>query len=111
MTRKNKGARKISFGGTTTLNLLPTPYHPVPMVEGATTPQNSAMLAQKYANEQQNNMNNALDGGDGSEDVLPVVQFSGQNNAKTNEQSVALTNLMANMMAAGEGDADVTLHQ
>jgi hypothetical protein len=110
MTRKNRRTRKISFGGAT-LNLLPTPYHPVPMVEGATNPQSSAMLAQKYANEQQNNINNALDGGDGNEDGLPVVQFSGQNNTKTNEQSVGLTNLIANMRAAGEGDADVTVHR
>ena len=111
MRSRNRHTRKVSFGGNG-LNLLPTPYHPIALVSGATNPQSSAMLAQKYANEQQNITNNALDGGGEEElDGLPVVQFSGQNTAKSNEQSVGLTNLLANMRAEGEGDADVTLRQ
>jgi hypothetical protein len=105
--KRIRHTRKISFGGKDPVSLLPTPYQEVGMVEGASNPQNSAMLAQRNADLQQNETNNTLNGGDGEEDVLPVKQFSGQNNARSNAQVAGLTNILANSRAEAAGDSVV----
>lgn len=107
-TKRLSTRRKLSFGGDENSKFLPPPYKPIQLVEGATTPQNSAMLAQQNANNEQLRMNNALAGGlemeGGEDDELPVVQFSGNNGSATNGNTVELTQLLAGSIAAAEGD-------
>lgn len=108
---KNKrisfGPVSFRYGGSGPVSLLPTPYKMQAMESGASTPQQSAIIAQRNADLLQNENNNMI-GGEGEEDTLPVVQFSGKNSAVTNQQSVQLTNILAQNRAAGVGDADVS---
>ena len=112
LSRKTRRTTKrLSIGGNETANsLLPTPYQIKGIENGSSTPQQSALMAQRNADLQQNETNNLI-GGDGEENNLPVVQFSGKNNAVTNQQSVELTNILASNRAAGVGDADVNMNK
>lgn len=101
--------RRVLSGGNEPVSLLPTPYKVQALESGASTQQQSAMIAQRNADLEQNMKNNMI-GGDG-DNSLPVVQFSGKNSATTNQQSVELTNILAQNRAAGVGDADVVVRE
>ena len=110
MVNTRSSLKRISIGGNEPLSFLPTPHKILGIENGASTPQESAMISQRNADLEQNEKNNMI-GGDGEEDNLPVVQFSGKNSAVTNQQSLLLTNILAENRAAGVGDADVTIRK
>jgi len=132
-TRRLKKGISIGGAGDEPISLLPKPYKITGMENGSSTPQQSAIMAQRNADLQQNEMN-LLIGGEPSEEQLndqlrsrsrnpdynkssdaennlPVVQFSGKNSAVTNQQSVELTNILATNRAASVGDAEVSVHE